>query len=146
MSAGDMIKGLLPLLMIVAANTCYNVCTKSFPKDADACAGLTVTNLTAAVLSAALFAFGGGRHGLFAELARLNWTSPVLGAAIVALETGFVLLYRAGWKISAGALTANTCLAVALLFVGVFAYRETITARQIAGMFACAAGLYLING
>ncbi len=141
-----MFRMFVPLLMIIAANTCYNICTKSFPREANTFFGLTVTYLTAAAASAALFLFDAQRQGVAAELSRLNWTSPALGAAIVTLELGFVLLYRAGWKISVGALVANTCLAVALAFVGVLAYHESLSLRQLAGMAACAAGLYLIAG
>ena len=141
-----MFKMLFPLALIIASNTFYNICTKSYPANANTFVGLTVTYLVAAALSAALFLTGGAGAGAGAELSKLNWTAPVLGLSIVGLEAGFVLLYRAGWKISLGALTANTGVAVALLFVGVLLYRETLTLRQILGMIACAVGLFLLNG
>lgn len=74
------------------------------------------------------------------------WTPFVLGLAIVGLEAGYVFLYRAGWKVSSGALTANICLAVALLIIGYLLYKETITIKQLAGVVVCGVGLFLING
>ena len=82
-----------------------------------------------------------------AELSKINWTSFVLGVAIVGLETGYILLYRAGWKISSGALVANICLAFALILIGAlfYKYKEQITLRQVLGFGLCVAGLVLVS-
>ena len=82
---------------------------------------------------------------MLTELHRVNWTSLVLGFAIVGLEAGNLFLYRAGWKVSAGSVACNISLAVVLLFVGYFLFREQITLRQLAGVAVCAAGLFLIT-
>ncbi len=68
----------------------------------------------------------------------------VLGFAVVGLEAGYVYLYRAGWKVSKGSLTANICLAGALLVVGALMYHERISLRQVVGAVVCALGLYLM--
>jgi len=136
---------LWPLLLIVGSNCCYHICAKSVPGDANAFGSLTVTYLIGAALSAALFVTGVRPANALAELGRLNWASVVLGLAVVGLEAGNVFLYRAGWKVSSGSLTANICLAVVLLFVGYFLFRETITPRQLVGAAVCALGLFLIT-
>ena len=133
---------LWPLMLIVASNCFYNICTKSMPSNANPFASLTLTYL--AVLTAALFLCGTRGNGIGSELTKINWASLVLSFAIVGLEAGYVFLYRAGWKVSVGALTANICLAIALLAIGCLLYKETITARQILGILVCGAGLFLI--
>lgn len=135
-----------PLLLIVTSNCFYNVCAKSMPVDVHAFAGLTVTYLVGAVLSAILFVASVKPVNTLSEMSNVNWTSFILGVAIVGLEAGYVFLYRAGWKISNGALTSNICLAVALLVIGIFLYKETISFKQLVGMIVCALGLFLING
>ncbi len=135
-----------PLILIVGSNCFYNICTKSMPGSANAFGALTVTYLVGAVLSAILFVAGVKPANVSGELAKVNWTSLVLGVAIVGLEVGYVFLYRNGWKIGSGALTANICLAVALLVIGFLFYKETVSLRQIIGILACSVGLFLING
>ena len=135
---------LWPLLLIVASNCFYNICTKSMPSNANAFASLTVTYLAGAVLSAILFLAGCRGAGIGEELSKINWTSLVLSLAIVGLEAGYVSLYRAGWKVSIGALTANICLAVALLAIGCLLYRESVSPRQALGICVCGLGLFLI--
>ena len=73
------------------------------------------------------------------------WIVVIGGVVLVALEFGFIQMYRAGWPVSMGALTNSIVLAVVLALVGVLLYREVITLRQIAGMAVCAAGLILLS-
>lgn len=137
---------LWPLLLIVGSNCFYHICAKSMPAEVNPFASLTLTYLVGAALSALLFLGSAGFSRLGTELAKTNWTALVLGISIVGLEAGFVFLYRAGWKISSGALVANICLAVALLFIGWLLYKESISPRQLLGVALCCAGLFLVNG
>ncbi len=136
---------LWPLLLIVAANCFYNICTKSLPENINTFGALIVTYLVGALLAAILFVTSVKPQNILPEMAKLNWTSFVLGMAIVALEAGYVFLYRAGWKVSNGSLIANICLAVVLLAIGPLLYHETISLRQIVGVVLCAVGLFLIS-
>lgn len=135
-----------PLLLIVGSNCFYNICAKSMPENTNAFGALTVTYLVGAILSAMLFVASVKRGVAASEIMKINWTSFVLGFAIVGLEAGYVFLYRNGWKVSNGALTANICLAVALLAVGFLLYKETISLKQVIGIIVCGAGLFLISG
>ena len=135
---------LWPMLIVVCANTVYNISTKSTPADINSFASLTVTYTVAAVSSLILFFITAENRDLASELTKINWTAFVLGIAIVALEFGFICIYRAGWKISVASLVANISLACILLLIGVLLYREAISAKQIAGMIFAAIGLILI--
>ena len=132
------------MLIVICANTIYNITTKSTPADISPFASLTVTYTVAAVSSLLLFFITAENRDLAAELTKTNWTAFALGIAIVALEFGFICIYRAGWKISIASLVANISLACILLLIGILIYRETISVRQIIGMFLSAVGLILI--
>ena len=126
-----------PLVLIVGSNCFYNICTKSMPDGTNTFGALTVTYLVGAVLSAVLFVVSVKPAGVLNEISKINWTSLVLGLAIVGLEAGYVFLYRAGWKVSNGALTANICLAIALVVIGFLLYKESISIKQVAGIIVC---------
>lgn len=134
-----------PIVLIVTSNTLYNICAKSTPANANSFLSLMVTYLSAAGLSALFFLLGPHDTPLGAELRQLNWTAPVLGGVIVALEFGYICAYRAGWKVTLCSITGNLCLACVLLLVGVLLYRETLTLRQVAGILVCGVGLLLIH-
>lgn len=133
---------LWPLLLIIISNCFYNICAKSIPEDSDAFGALVVTYIAGAVIASVLFFAQSGGLNISRNI---SWPSVVLGLAIVGLEAGYVYLFRAGWQISRGSLTANICLAVALLFVGYFMYGEKISLRQVLGAFVCMAGLYMMS-
>lgn len=134
-----------PILIVVAANTFYNICAKSVPENANSFVALTITYAIAAVISLILFFVTGENKNFFSEVSKLNWSSIVLGIAIVALEFGYIAIYRAGWKISMGSLVANISLAVVLFIVGILVYKEAVTIKQVAGAVVCAVGLILIT-
>ncbi|MDO5111176.1 MAG: EamA family transporter [Clostridia bacterium] len=136
---------LWPIMTVVAANCLYNICTKQTPGDVNAFASLSVTYLIASALSVAAFFLSHAHKSYLQEISRLNWTSIALGLSIVALEFGYISIYRAGWKVSLGSLVANISLACILLFVGLLFYKETLSPKQLLGMAVCVVGLILLG-
>lgn len=134
-----------PVLLVIAANTVYHICSKSTPSNVTPLVSLLVTYLTAAAGSLILFFVMGENKNLLQELHKVNWSGFVLGLAIVALELGYIYTYRAGWKVSMGSLVANVGLACVLLVVGVMFYKESVTLRQLAGMGVCVLGIFLMT-
>lgn len=134
-----------PLLLVVGANTFYSICAKSTPGHLHPFASLTLTYVTAAAVSLLLFLVTSPSKNLLSEVRHMNWTTFVFGVAIVGLELGNIMLYRAGWNISVGPMVANSLLAVALLAVGALLYKEALHWNQILGMLLCVGGLVLIN-
>ena len=133
-----------PILVVVAANTIYNISTKSTPANINSFASLSLSYAIGAVCSLAMFFLTSENKNLFAELQKTNWTSFALGISIVALEFGYICIYRAGWKVSVASLVANISLACVLLIVGILLYKETISVRQVIGIAFSVIGLILI--
>ena len=133
-----------PILIIVGANTLYNISAKSTPGEINSFAFLALSYVIAAVCSLIMFFVTAENKNIFTEITKTNWSSFALGIAIVALEFGYICVYRAGWKVSIASLVANISLACVLLGVGFLLYKEVLSVRQIIGMGVCAAGLILI--
>ena len=133
-----------PLLIVVGANTIYNISTKSTPSDVNAFASLATSYFIAMLGSVVMFFITSDSKNLLVEVSKTNWSALALGIAIVGLEFGYICIYRAGWKIGVASLVANISLACVLLLVGLFVYKEVITLKQLLGMGICAIGLMLI--
>lgn len=140
-----MLQMLWPVLLVIVANVFYNICTKSTPQNINPYAMLMVTYFVSAIVTGVLFLCSQSLSSVPEELKKLNWTALALGFSIIGLESGYIYLFRAGWKVSAGSVVCNISLAVVLLFVGYFLYNETISLKQMLGIAVCAAGLYLIT-
>jgi len=133
------------ILLIVVSNIVYNVCQKSTPQNANPFSALLITYLTAAILTVIASLFYRSDKGFLQSFNELNWTSVALGVAIVGLELGYLMAYRAGWNISVGSLVANIILALMLIPIGVLFYKEVFAVNQIIGVVFCMVGLLLIN-
>jgi len=135
-----------PLVLIVVSNVVYHIVAKQTPASANTFLSLTVTYLAGAAVAFVGYLATSSGKSLGQNFSQLNWTSWVLGLAIVGLETGFIYLYRAGWKLSTGPLVANTLVAILVIAVGLLFYKETLSVKQIIGIALCMGGLVLVNG
>ncbi|MDR3551815.1 MAG: EamA family transporter [Clostridia bacterium] len=133
-----------PAILIVISNVVYNITTKSTPENANPFLSLTITYLVGSCFSFIAYLLW-HENNLIENIKHLNYTSILLGFAIVGLETGYIYLYRAGWKISIGSLMVNIALAVVLVIVGILFYKEHITYKQIIGVLLCVTGLIFLN-
>lgn len=136
---------IFPIALVVVSNIVYNVSQKSTPHDVNPFSALLITYLTAGILVLIAFPFYKTDKGFFQSFNGLNWTSFALGVAIVGLELGYLLAYRAGWNLSVGSLVANIILAIVLIPIGILFYKEIFTINQIIGVVFCMVGLVLIN-
>lgn len=135
----------IPLIIVVLSNTLYHICAKSTPERIDPFASLSITYGVAALASILLYYATRKAPGLLAEYRHLNWASFGLGLAVVGLEAGFLAMYKAGWTISTAQIVQSAILAVVLMLVGFFLYREVITVQKALGVLICLVGLYLLN-
>lgn len=134
-----------PIALIVISNVFYNICSKETPSAIDPFASLTVTYIIGALVSLVLYFTINKSGNLIQEYKSINWSSFVLGIAIVGLESGSIYMYKAGWTVSSGHIFHGTILAICLIFIGALIYHEAITVTKIAGILICMFGLFLIN-
>lgn len=135
----------MSIVIIVTSNVLYNISQKSTPQKANPFTALLITYLTAAIVTFAMSFFYKSDRSFFQSFKELNWTSIALGFAIVGLEFGYLMAYRAGWNISVGSLVANIILAIILIPIGVLFYKEGFELNKILGAGICIIGLLLIN-
>lgn len=135
----------LSLLLVVVGNVAYHLGQRAIPREANPVVATLAAYLVAIVVTLAtiplLAADGAIRTGWRA----LNGSTLAVGAGIVAIELGFLLAYRAGWRLSTASITANATVALVLMGIGALAYREALTAGRLAGVGLCIAGLWLVT-
>lgn len=134
-----------PIAIIVLSNVIYNICSKETPSAINPFAALTVTYIVGAICSMVMYYALNRGGSLIQEYHNLNWSSFVLGLAVVGLEAGSIYMYKAGWNVSSGQLVYSIILAMCLILVGILAYHESISTIKIIGILVCLIGLYLIN-
>ena len=92
-----------------------------------------------------LFFITSENKNIITEIQKTNWTAVVLAFSVVALEFGYIYIYRVGWAVSTGSLVAIISLACILLIVGLVIYKEIVSFYQILGIGLCTIGLLLVT-
>ena len=80
-----------------------------------------------------------------AELKQLNWASIGLALAVMGIEFGYLLMYRAGWNLGIAAVLVTVLAALILVPVAVFVFKHKLSWVNIAGILVCLAGLVMLN-
>lgn len=133
------------LSLAIAATVAYHLVLKLTPAGANPLLTLLVTYGLVTLLFAGVLAFGPGTFEWRQELRALNWTALALAIAIIALDLGFILLYRSGFEVSLGALVTQTAAAMLLVGLGVLVFREKMSVANALGIVLCLTGLWLVN-
>lgn len=136
---------LWPIVLAVFSDVFYQICAKSTPEKLNPFASLTITYLVGAAVSACIFFLTSKGQSLITEWKGINWTTFVLGFAIVGLEAGSIYMYKAGWNVNTGYIVKAMILGIALIAVGYFLYKESFSLTKAAGIAVCLFGLFLIN-
>lgn len=133
------------LALTIAGNVLYHLSQKSIPGGVHPIVSIVASYLTAIALSIVIFVAFPLREPLLVEVKKLNWATIAVGLSIVAVELGFLLAYRAGWRVSLASVTANVTVALILLPTGVLMFRERVTPMNAVGLAFCVIGLVLVT-
>ncbi len=132
-----------PVAIVVLSTALYHVAQKSIPAGASPVVSLLVSYGVAILGTLALFPLFPVRGSLSRAMRELNWSSAAIGITIVGVELGFLLAYRAGWRVSVGAAVSNAAVAALLVPVGLILFHERLSAVNVLGLLLCVAGLSL---
>jgi multidrug transporter EmrE-like cation transporter len=129
----------------IAATVAYHIVMKLTPVGANPYLSLAVTYAVVTAAFAVVYVALPGPAALREAFGQLNWTALALGAVVVFLDLGFLMLYRGGFDVSLGQIITQSAAALLLLAVGVAFLNEKLSVINIGGILLCIVGLWLIN-
>lgn len=133
------------IALAVASSALYHFVAKSTPSNVNFTVSLLVTYAVAFAVTLFTFLFFPIQNGLATELGKLNWASIGLSAAVVGIEFGYLLMYRAGWNLGIAAPLVTVTAALALVPISIFWFKDEISWVNIIGIFVCLVGLVMLN-
>jgi drug/metabolite transporter (DMT)-like permease len=131
--------------LAIASSALYHFTAKSTPSNVNFTVSLLVTYAIAFVVTFLGFFFFPAKSGILAEIKQLNWASIALAIAIVGIEFGFLLTYRAGWNLGIAAVLVNVIASLILVPVAIFLFKDEISWINVLGILVCLAGLLMLN-
>jgi len=133
------------ITLAICSSALYHFTAKSTPSNVNFTVSLLVTYAVAFVVTLLGFFFFPATQGVTTELRQLNWASIGLAIAVVGIEFGFLLTYRAGWNLGIAAVLVNVVASLLLLPVAIFVFKDRISWVNIVGILVCLAGLIMLN-
>lgn len=133
------------ITLAIASSAFYHFAAKSTPAHVNFTVSLLVTYTVAFAVTLVGFFFFPVKNGIASELKGLNWASIGLAIAIVGIEYGFLLTYRAGWNLGIAAVLVNVAASLILVPIAIFLFRDELNWVNIAGILVCLAGLVMLN-
>ena len=134
----------LSILIVILANVLYHTAQKSIANNVHPLVATIIAYLVAIVICVLAFPFFPMQNTLQEELRRINWSSYALAVSIVGVEVGYLLVYRAGWDVSIGSVVANAVIAMLLIPIGLWMFKESVSWATLAGVVLCLVGVALI--
>ncbi|KLU59017.1 EamA-like transporter family protein [Peptococcaceae bacterium CEB3] len=131
--------------LTVLSNVLYQLFQKSISPQVNPFVSLIITYSTAIIFSAICLPFYLKGQSILLSFKELNWASYALGIAIVGLEFGFLLAYRAGWNLNRASLFSSVAVTLLLIPVGAMLFREKLNIINIIGIGFSVIGLVLMN-
>lgn len=138
----------LPLGACFAGLVAYQLALKFWPRSLNPLRGLAAAYLLAALLALACsFALDQPADAAAPpHRASALWPLLLLAAATVAIEAGYIALFRRGAGLATLGPYAGAAATVTLAAVGAFYFRESLGLRGWLGLAACLAGSLLLSG
>src|SRR5215510_9286921 len=133
------------ILLAICSSALYHFTAKSTPANVNFTVSLLVTYAVAFATTLFTFFFFPVQNGVMEELKKLNWASIGLAIAVVAIEFGFLLMYRAGWNLGIAAVMVTVIASLILVPVAIFIFKDKISWVNVLGIFVCLAGLMMLK-
>ncbi len=133
------------IILAICSSALYHFTAKSTPSNVNFTVSLLVTYGVAFVVVLFTFFFFPIKNGLAFELKQLNWASIGLAIAVVGIEFGFLLTYRAGWHLGIAAVLTNVVASLILVPVAILVFKDKISWVNMLGILVCLVGLVMLN-
>lgn len=134
----------LPFMLTVGGMLFYHIAQKSIPREMNPFLVTILAYVVGIILCAVCALAYPSRKPLVESLKESNWAVITLGLAAASIEIGFLLAYRAGWRISVAAVATNAAVTVLLIPIGVIIFKDHLSLRNILGLIFCVLGLALV--
>ncbi|MDQ3134756.1 MAG: hypothetical protein M3Q76_08130 [Acidobacteriota bacterium] len=136
----------LPIVLTIGGNLLYHLAQKSIPQTANPMITLLLAYAAGMAVCAvgAVFYPAAGKP-FMASVREANWAVVAVGLGAATIEIGFLLAYRAGWRLSTAAVTSSVAVTVLFIPLGVLLFKERLSLWNAVGVLFCLAGLLLVS-
>ena len=132
------------IILVIAAQSLYQLAMKAVPAGANPLNVLIVAYGLAIAVCLVLSPFVGSSVTPTALRRLLTWPTVLLALSVVGIEVGYILAYRAGWKIGMTYAFASGATVAILALFGTLYFGEQLDIKKVLGIILVLAGGWLV--
>jgi uncharacterized membrane protein len=136
---------IVSMVILVLSATVYQLAAKFVPSGLSSWHVFTIVYIIGGLLCVVASLFDTSKQTFWETLRGSNWAVIVLGFAVVGIETGYLLAFRAGWKLSVTGVFSNVAAATLMLPVGILLLKERLSIVNVIGLVLAVVGLILVT-
>jgi uncharacterized membrane protein len=133
-----------PFALTVGGILLYHVSQKNIPAEINPFHATMLAYVAGILVCAAFGIAYAGNRSLVLSFKGSNWAVWGMGLGAAAIEVGFMLAYRSGWRVSVTAVATNVAATIILIPIGLIIFRESLSLRNVVGVLFCLLGLALV--
>ena len=145
MQKGKKVMLFVPALIAIIGAVGYQYFVKQIPAEINPVVSIIGTYIAVLTLSFFLLPFFPADGGLLKHFRQLTWVQLAVAVCVLALEFGFLLMYRYGWNLSTGNLVTGVIINIILVTLGVVLLGEKISLTTAIGIAISILGVALIG-
>ena len=134
----------VPFVLTIGGMLVYHISQKNIPSQLNPFHATILAYLTGILLCALFGVAYAGNKSFVVSVKNSNWAVWGMGIGAAAIEVGFMLAYRSGWRISLTAVATNVATTVMLIPIGLLVFKEHLSLRNAVGVLFCLLGLALV--
>ncbi len=133
-----------PFALTVGGILVYHVSQKNIPAEINPLHATMLAYVAGILMCAAVGVAYAGNRSLILSIRGSNWAVWAMGLGAAAIEVGFMLAYRSGWRLSVTAVATNVAATALLIPIGLVIFKESLSFRNVVGVLFCLLGLALV--
>jgi uncharacterized membrane protein YdcZ (DUF606 family) len=134
----------LPLILAILGGVIYHISQKSIPSNSNPIVSIIIAYITGIFLLGFFYFFYPSDKVFLESIKDFNWAMVMVGVGASMIEIGILLAYRVGWNIGVTSTLMGATVALLLIPVGIFIYKEQISLWNLLGVLLCIVGLAFI--
>ncbi len=136
---------LLPIALIASSVLLYQIGQKSLPNNINHWHALIIYYSLALLIVMGITFFDRPEKTFLQSIQNINWAVILVTLSIVGIELGWILAFRAGSSLGITGIIVNAIVAVLVIPIGIWFFKEKFSIVNFIGLIFCVVGLVLIT-
>ncbi len=135
----------ISIILAILGGVGYQYFVKLIPQTLNPIVSILMVYITGIFLCLLLLPFYPSEGGLATQVRQLNWIQIAIALSVLAIELGFLLMYRYGWNLTTANITTGVFTNLLLIALGILVIGEKISPINGLGILLSIIGVALIG-